>query len=123
MAKITARNAQLPENMKTWKQYTIQMLKDMPQEEAEQYRKKFKTSIKFWRKRGGCLDESIIEQLDNLNIKYRVRGLSKSGKRIITLTQTTPDDTTSKILAKTPSWKRMCMCILKNDIKCEYMGF
>ena len=122
MAKITAKTAQLPSDMKTWRQYTISLLNNMPKDEAEAYRSKFKKSIKFWHKRGGSLDDSILDVLDSLNIKYQVRGISKSGKKIVTLNHT-PDDTTSKILAKTPSWKRMCMCILKNDIKCEYMGF
>ena len=121
---ITAKNTNLPENMKSWRQYTITLLNKMPKENAEKYRMKFKKSIKFWRKHGGTLDDCIIATLEELNIKYKVKGINKkTGKKIIVLAQVTPDDTTSKVLAKVPSYKRMCMCILKEDIECKYMGF
>ena len=124
ITKITAKNTNLPENMKSWKQYTIYLLNKMPKDDAEKYREKFKKSIRFWRRRGGTLDDSIIKILEELNIKYKVKGTStRTGKKIIVLNQATPDDTTSKILAKVPSYKRMCMCILKEDIECKYMGF
>ena len=121
--RITANTVSLPKNETSWKNYTIALLKKMNKNKAAAYRKKFKKSIIFWRKRGGSLDDSIIAKLDELNIRYAVKGVSKHGKRIVVLKQTTPDDTASKILAKVPSWKRMCMCILKNDTDCSYMGF
>ena len=121
--KITANTVSLPENETSWKNYTIALLNKMDENKATAYRKKFKKSIIFWRKCGGSLDDSIIAKLDELNIRYAVKGVSKHGKRIVVLKQTTPDDTASKILAKVPSWKRMCMCILKNDTDCSYMGF
>ena len=35
-----------------------------------------------------------------------------------------PDDTDDVLsTADLPSWKRMCMCILRNDYTCKTMGF
>jgi predicted phosphoadenosine phosphosulfate sulfurtransferase len=120
---ITAKNTKLPEGMRSWKEYTISLLKKLPQSEAHEYRTRFAKSMKFWRKRGASLDDATITKLDNLNVKYKIMGTTKFGKKIVALKQSTPDDTESGILSKVPSWKRMCMCILKNDVKCEYMGF
>ena len=123
MKRITCR-IELPANMKSWKTYTLSLLSQLPQTTAKAYREKFRKSIIFWRKKGGTLDDQIIVQLEELGIKINVKGVSKkTNKKIITLSQSTPDDTLPGILAKTPSWKRMCLCILKNDTKCEYMGF
>lgn len=34
-----------------------------------------------------------------------------------------PDDLDVTQFASVPSYKRMCVCILKNDYYCTYMGF
>ena len=34
-----------------------------------------------------------------------------------------PDDTSCESSKQAPSYKRMCVCIIKNDYDCKYMGF
>ena len=33
------------------------------------------------------------------------------------------DDTTVSDFKRIPTYKRMCICIIKNDYYCKYMGF
>ncbi len=121
-SSIGAKTA-LPEEFKTWKEYTLFLLNNLPQETANIYRKKFKKSIVFWRKKGATLDEQTISLLQEAGVKLQTSPSKKPGKSIVKLAQPTPDENASKILSKTPSWKRMCICILREDPKCEYMGF
>ena len=106
----------------TWKQYMEFLLDTLPQETKENYLKKLKTSIKFWKEKGGILSDNIINDLKSLNIKYE---LSKhnynSDKKAIKLDYL--DDIDIKDFKSIPTFKRMCICILKNDHLCKYMGF
>ena len=84
-----------------------------------------KTSIRFWWKKGGVVNPEAIEELEQCN--YRISNNGKSNyhsvkDRIRFLG--TPDDTDDiKSTIDIPSWKRMAICILKNDHLCKYMGF
>ena len=71
------------------------------------------------------VDDAAVEELEKCN--YNIRNNGKSGynstkDRIIFLG--TPDNTDDvKSTIDIPSWKRMAICILKNDHLCKYMGF
>lgn len=91
------------------------------------YAKKFNTSIQFWHKTGGGLDEETIQELVDHGYKIKRNGVSNytlNKKSRIIFTQKIPDHTDDiKSSKDIPSWKRMCFCILKNDHICRFMGF
>ncbi len=120
------RNVTLPEGH-TWKSYTLFLLDTLPARLRNNYVKKFKTSIEFWHKTGGGLDEENIRELERHGYQIRRNGVSNytlSKKTRIIFIGKIPDDTDDiKSTKDIPSWKRMCYCILKNDHICRFMGF
>ena len=109
----------------TWRRYVKFLLATLPEKVRRNYIQKFKTSIRFWWKKGGVVNAEAIDELEACDYSIRRNGLSnyKSDKeRVVFLG--TPDDTDDiKSSIDIPSWKRMAVCILKNDHLCKYMGF
>lgn len=120
------RNVTLPEGH-TWESYTKFLLDTLPVRLRNNYVKKFNTSIRFWHKTGGGLDEETIQELEEHGYRIKRNGVSnytiRKKSRII-FEDKIPDDTDDiKSTKDIPSWKRMCFCILKNDHICRFMGF
>lgn len=120
------RNIKLPKGH-TWKSYTKFLLSTLPKRMRNAYIEKFNTSIKFWHETGGGLSEETIHELTEKGYKIKRNGVSNytlnKKSRVIFLEQI-PDHTDDILSTKeTPSWKRMCLCILKNDHACKSMGF
>lgn len=120
------RNITLPEGY-TWKEYTMFLLDTLPTKLRNNYVSKFNTSIEFWHKTGGGLDEEAIQELEERGYQIRRNGVSNytlNKKSRIIFLERIPDDTDDiKSTKDIPSWKRMCYCILKNDHICRFMGF
>jgi predicted phosphoadenosine phosphosulfate sulfurtransferase len=120
------RDIKIPEGH-TWKSYTEFLLSTLPKEIRENYLEKFKTSMEFWAKTGGGFAEDVIAEIEACGYRIRRNGVSnysKDGKTRIVFDQEPPDDTDDvKSTIDIPSWKRMCICILKNDHMCRHMGF
>ncbi len=120
------RNITLPAGH-TWESYTRFLLDTLPPKLRSSYIKKFNTSIRFWHKTGGGLDEETIRELEEHGYKIRRNGVSNytlNKKSRIIFTSKIPDNTDDiKSSKDIPSWKRMCYCILKNDHICRFMGF
>ena len=114
---LGARKIELPPGH-TWRSYVKFLLATLPEAMRRNYIEKFKTSIRFWWKKGGVVDEEAIKELEACNYPIRHNGKSnyKSNKEKIAFLGT-PDH------IDIPSWKRMAVCILKNDHLCKYMGF
>ncbi len=120
------RNLTLPEGH-TWESYTKFLLDTLPARIRNNYLKKFNTSIEFWHRTGGGLDEEAICELESKGYNIMRNGVSNYTRskhsRIIFLGPI-PDNTDDiKSTRDIPSWKRMCFCILKNDHTCRFMGF
>lgn len=120
------RNLTLPEGH-TWKSYTNFLLDTLPVRLRNNYVRKFNSSIEFWHKTGGGLEEKTIQELLEHGYNIRRNGISNytlmKYSRII-FVGNLPDDTDDiKSTKDIPSWKRMCYCILKNDHICRFMGF
>lgn len=116
----------LPEGY-TWERYTKFLLATLPPHVRNNYIRKFVTSIEFWHQTGGGLSEEAIAELENEGYRIMRNGISnytiKRFSKIIFLDKI-PDDTDNiKSTKDIPSWKRMCICILKNDHLCKTMGF
>ena len=115
------KNIKKPEHF-TWKQYMEFLLDSLPENVKVGYLSKLETSIKFWREKGGVLSDEVIAQLDELSIKYEF-GIHnyKTDKKAVKLDYL--DDIDISDFKAIPTYKRMCVCILKNDHLCKYMGF
>lgn len=116
----------LPEGH-TWESYTRFLLATLPKRLRQSYITKFQTSIDFWHKVGGGLEEAAICELEEHGYNIRRNGVSNytimKHSRVIFMGKI-PDHTDDiKSTKDIPSWKRMCFCILKNDHICRFMGF
>lgn len=107
----------------TWKSYAEFLLKTLPSETQESYKTKLATSIKFWRERGGCLSSETIEELKNKNIKISVFDKSSYNTTKLPVRMEYLDEIDIKDFKNIPTYKRLCISILKNDHTCKYMGF
>lgn len=107
----------------TWKSYMEFLLSTLPKEAAESYKKKLETSIAFWRDKGGCLSVELIAKLRAMNIPIKVEESTnyKTDKKPVRMEYL--DDIDIEEFREIPTYKRMCVCIMKNDHLCKYMGF
>lgn len=108
----------------TWKSYVEFLLTTLPDETRKTYEEKFATSIEFWQKRGGVLKDETVVELHAMGIKCAVRGKTnyKTDKNAVIFDEY-PDDWDGSEFQLVPSYKRMAVCILKNDHLCKFMGF
>lgn len=99
------------------------LLCTLPDEIAANYREKLRVSIRFWREKGGCLSEDTIRRLQDRNIPISVGRASayRTDKQPVRMEYI--DDIDIPEFKEIPTYKRMCICILKNDHACKYMGF
>jgi len=107
----------------TWKSYYEFLLTTLPDDVSDNYNRKLEISKKFWREKGGCLDECVIEKLEKAGIPHEVipdtnYHTTKKPVRMEYL-----DDFDIEEFREIPTFKRMSVCILKNDHLCKYMGF
>lgn len=107
----------------TWKSYMEFLLKTLPKEVADNYKKKLQKSIEFWQKKGGEVSLETIEEMQSQGIELSGIGElnKKTGRKKIQLEYL--DDVDVKEFKLIPTYKRMCICIMKNDHTCKYMGF
>lgn len=107
----------------SWKQYMEFLLGTLPPETADNYREKLRVSIRFWRERGGCLSDDTIRKLRDRGIRIFVGKSSAYRTDKLPVRMEYLDDIDIPEFREIPTYKRMCICILKNDHACKYMGF
>jgi len=126
-SKIMNSKYKLPKNH-TWKSFTKFLLSTLPPEAANNYRTKFIKFIKYWNKVGCPLKDDFVKELEDnypdsiINThEFSVRG--KGDKEVIKFKKIVDEvpgvDNKDDIL----TWKRMCMCIIKNDFICKGLSF
>lgn len=117
------RSVKLPKGH-TWKSYCYFLLGTLDDKLREHYERILATSIEYWCKKGGFVSEEIMKEVEMLRCSYEDCGKSERYKnqRIVKFDKY-PDDCDTKSFSKLPSYKRMCVCIMKNDYYCKYMGF
>lgn len=108
----------------TWKEYCYFLLNTLDEKTRAHYLEKLNTSLKFWKEKGGVLDDETIKELEEENEEFIDKGAISpiSSKRVIAFNDYL-DDTNVKDFKSIPTYKRMCICIIKNDYYCKYMGF
>lgn len=111
----------------TWKSFVKFLLATLPKEVAENFKMRFKQSIRFWSRTGRSVSDRTLEALRKSSIKISENGMTPHGRKdkIRIRIHGYPDDTDCLPAhnSEVASWKRFAMCILKNDHQCKYMGF
>lgn len=108
----------------TWKEYCYFLLDTLDENTRQHYLDKLNTSIKVWREKGCVVSDDTLEYLENNNIPCERKGRIKphTTKEVVAFDEYL-DDTDCKNFKELPTYKRMCICIIKNDYYCKYMGF
>lgn len=116
------QSVKIPEGY-SWREFMYFLLSTLPESIRNKYLRKLSVSIRFWRTRGGCLRDDTIQKLVEAQIPIEIMGESnyKTTKKPVCMEY--QDDINIPEFRELPTYKRMCICILKNDHACKYMGF
>lgn len=113
---------QLPKGY-TWKKYMFFLLDTLPEETRRNYLNKLAVSIDFWKTKGGCLSKGTISKLRAAGIPIYVEKSTNYKTDKLPVRMDYLDDINIAEFRELPTYKRMCICIMKNDHACKYMGF
>jgi len=115
------RNVRLPKGH-TWESYTKLLLETLPKETADYYKSKFGKFIRYWKTTGSVVNTSWLPEGAIISGKLSTRG-NKNLPLVIykKIPDKLPMWAESKKLG--PSWRRMAICILKNDQLCRSLSF
>lgn len=116
------KNIKLPPGH-TWKSYMEFLLSTLPEEAKDNYAKKLEKSKAFWIEKGGVLDDLTIKELLAEGVELTIAGKTNYNTEKHAVRMAYQDDTSAKNFKQVPTYKRMCICIMKNDHLCKYMGF
>lgn len=109
----------------TWKEYCYFLLNTLDEKTRNHYLKKLEASKKSWVV-GGAVDEETIAELKEVNAPAIYTGKTNNrgnkDKEVVQF-EDYMDDIDIKNFKRIPTYKRMCICIMKNDYYCKYMGF
>lgn len=123
--QISYNSFKLPEGH-TWKSFVKFLLKTLPQEVSENFRRRFVQSILYWGRVGGTMSDGTLAQLKSAGIDYITNGTTPHGgkQKLRIRIQSYPDHTDMLTAhnAEVCSWKRLALTILKNDHTCKYIG-
>lgn len=121
---IGYRNIQLPQGH-TWESYTKLLLASLPPGTRANYVDRFTKFMEHWIEKGSGLPEEAFEKLpDSAVITNEITNRGKKNKQIVKYKQI-EDHLDIEIESKhyAPTWRRMAMCILKNDHLCKGLSF
>ncbi|MDR1811545.1 MAG: DUF3440 domain-containing protein [Candidatus Fibromonas sp.] len=106
----------------SWKSYTRLLLETLPKATAANYRTKFLKFIRYWKTVGSVVNTSWMPDGAIFSGKLSTRG-NKNLPLVIykKIPDKLPAWAESKRLG--PSWRRMAICILKNDQLCRSLSF
>jgi len=107
----------------TWESYMHFLLSTLPEETRANYLEKLSTSIRFWREKGGVLSDATISKLKESGVKIDVIQTSNYHTSKHPVKMEYIDEIDIAEAKEIPTFKRMCICIMKNDHLCKYMGF
>ena len=111
----------------TWKEYMYFLLDTLPVETRANYMRKLKVSFAYWLEKGGALPDDVVAELpadiafDNLGEPNNNRNYTTSYKVIKFKEYLDEIDIRNPNLL--PTYKRMCIAIMKNDTSCKTLGF
>jgi len=102
----------------TWKSYCKLLLATLPKEMSDHYKRKFRKFMLHWHRRGSPVHPDELSMLPECAVVSGGASPKVKYKKI-------PDCVGGRAeqLRITPSWRRMCVCILKNDFLCTGLSF
>jgi predicted phosphoadenosine phosphosulfate sulfurtransferase len=112
----------------TWKQYMYFLLDTLPEETRENYLRKLKVSFAYWLEKGGALPVDVANELDGNDIEFEDLGAPENNRnytsdyRVIKFKEYL-DEIDIRNPNLLPTYKRMCIAIMKNDTACKTLGF
>jgi predicted phosphoadenosine phosphosulfate sulfurtransferase len=107
----------------TWETYMYFLLSTLPDETKANYLDKLSVSIKFWREKGGCLSNETIKKLKENGVKFIIEKTTNYQTSKHPVRMEYIDEIDIAEAKEIPTFKRMCISIMKNDHLCKYMGF
>lgn len=117
------RNVKLPKGH-SWRSYTKLLLATLPKEVADNYRRRFVKFIRYWHTVGSAVSnaESWLPPDAVLTSKISSRG--RKDKPVVRYNRI-PDSIPTRLETRrvAPTWRRMAICILKNDQLCKSLSF
>ncbi len=125
--KIMTHKYTLPKNH-TWKSFTKFLLKVLPENISNNYKTKFIKFIKYWNKKGCGIDDDIIEKIINIDHKSIIKteklsSNTKIPKKIIKFKKIVDELPNIESKDDFCTWKRLALCIIKNDYLCKSLSF
>lgn len=126
-SKMLNSNYTLPKGH-TWKTFTEFLLDTLPQEIADSYRVKFYKFAKYWKEVGCGLTEKEIAILedkyrDSIINTHQFNNRGKKDKEVILFKDIVDEIPELDGRCELLTWKRMAMCIIKNDYLCSRLNF
>jgi len=113
----------------TWKSYSEFLLSTLPPYIGKMFRRKFESTFKVWLDKGATVLQSSLPDLEASGYEFELLG-KPPGKIyenrddiVLVKFKEYPDEIDSSNFVNLPSYKRMCITILKNDYSCKYMGY
>lgn len=116
------KNIVLPKGH-TWKTYYEFLLTTMDKKTAEHFNDILSRSIKYWAAGGTVQKKTAGEILREYPNAEHLGTSDRYTDREIVRFSEYPDDLDCSEFQVVPSYKRMCICIMKNDYYCKYAGF
>lgn len=126
-SKLMNTNYTLPKGH-TWKSFTEFLLDTLPEEIADSYRVKFYKFAKYWKEVGCGLTEKEIAILedkyrDSIINTHKFNNRGKKDKEVILFRDIVDEIPELDGRCELLTWKRMAMCIIKNDYLCSRLNF
>lgn len=113
----------------TWKTYCEFLLSTLPPYIGKMFRRKFESTFRVWLEKGATVLRSSLPDLEASGYEFENLG-NPPGKLyenrddiVLVRFKEYPDNIPSSYFVNLPSYKRMCITILKNDYSCKYMGY
>lgn len=108
----------------TWKSYCRFLLRTLPSDSRASYTEKFVKFVKYWKKTGCPItDENINLLPQDAIINTMSYGNRGKGDKFVVKFKKIPDSVVIDSKDDFCTWKRMCMCIIKNDVLCKSLSF
>jgi len=118
----------LPEGH-TWESYCKFLVDTLPDYIGKMFRRKFESTFRVWLEKGATVHVSSLPDIEASGYEFETLGkppgkIYKNRDDIVLVRFSEyPDDIDSRHFVNLPSYKRMCITILKNDYSCKYMGY
>ncbi len=116
------QSIKLPPNH-TWESYMYFLLSTLPEETRANYLEKLSTSVNFWKQKGGVLSKETIQKLKDNGVNIEIGTSTNYQTSKLPVRMDYIDEIDIAEAKELPTYKRMCICIMKNDHLCKYMGF